>query len=42
MNCEKGETTEIKTQEPIVYAWAKRCMVGDYACVIGLDMTASP
>ena len=37
INCKKGATTEIKVQEPSI--WAKGCMVGDCASVIGLDMT---
>ena len=34
INCEKGETTEVKVQEPSI--WAKECMVGDCVSVIGL------
>ena len=40
INCKKGATTEIKAQEPSM--WAKGCMVGDSACVIGLDMATPP
>ena len=40
LNSEKGATTEVKALEPSI--WAKGCMVGDCACVIGLDMTAPP
>ena len=40
INCEKGATTEVKSQEPSI--WAKGCMVGDCLCVIGLDMTTPP
>ena len=40
INCKKGATTEIKAQEPSIRA--KRCMVVDCACVIGLDMTTPP
>ena len=38
--CEKGATTEVKAQEPSI--WAKGCMVGDCASIIGLDMTTPP
>ena len=34
INCEKGATTEVKAQEPSI--WAKGCMVGDCANVIYL------
>ena len=40
INRENGATTEIKVQEPSI--WAKGCMVGDCARVIGLYMTAPP
>ena len=40
INCENGTTTGIKAQEPSM--WAKGCMVGDCASVIGLDMTTPP
>ena len=40
INCEKGATTEVKAHEPSI--WAKGCMVGDCACVIGLDVTTLP
>ena len=40
INCEKGGTTEVKVQEPS--KWTKGCLVGDCACVIGLDMTTPP
>ena len=38
--CRKGAITEVKAQEPST--WAKGCMVGDCACVIGIDMTTPP
>ena len=40
INCKKDATTEVKTQEPSI--WAKGCMVGDCVCVRGLDMTTPP
>ena len=40
INCKKGATTKIKAQEPSV--WAKESMVGDCACIFGLDMTTPP
>ena len=40
INCEKGANTEVKAQEPSI--WAKGCMVDDCACTIGLHMTTSP
>ena len=40
INCKSGATTEIKAQEPSI--WAKECMVGDCASVFGLDMTTPP
>ena len=40
INCKKGATSEIKAQEPSI--WAKGCMMGDCASVIGLDMTTPP
>ena len=40
INCEKGATTEIKVQEPSI--WAKGCTLVDCACTIGLDMTTPP
>ena len=38
INCEKGATTEVKAQEPSIWA----CMVGNCAHVIGLDMITPP
>ena len=40
INCIQGATTEIKSQEPNI--WAKGCMMGDCASVIGLDITTPP
>ena len=40
INCKKGATTEVKAHGPSI--WAKGCMVGDCANVIGLDMTTPP
>ena len=37
INCKKGARTEVKAQEPSI--WAKVCMVGDCACIIGIDIT---
>ena len=39
-NCKKGATTDVKAQEPSI--WAMVCMVGICACAIGLDMTTPP
>ena len=39
-NCKMGATTEVKAQEPSI--WAKKCIVGDCASVIGLDMSTPP
>ena len=40
LNCKKGATTEVNAQEPSI--WAKGCIVGDCASVIGFDMTTPP
>ena len=37
INCKYGASTEVKAQEPSI--WAKGCMLGDCVSVIGLDMT---
>ena len=40
INSKKGATTEVKAQEPSI--WANGCMVGDCASRGRLDMTAPP
>ena len=40
INCKNGATTEVKAQDPSI--WAKGCMVSDCASLIGLDMTTPP
>ena len=40
INCKKAATTELKAHEPSI--WAKGCMVGGCACIIGLHMTTPP